>query len=151
MFEPAPQNLFYLKEHLRLNHVDNVTVMEAAVSDKSGVVSFDEGSNSSAGHIVTTDGKLQVKTVALDELISTGEIPIPDYLKIDIEGAEALALSGAKSMLAKSHPTIFLATHGKSIHQECCHILRSLDYELRPIDGMNLEQSNEILATHNAG
>ena len=134
-----------------MNHASKVTVIEAAVSDKSGVVSFDEGPSSSMGHIVATDGKLQVKTVALDELISTGEIPTPDYMKIDIEGAEALALSGAKSMLAKSHPTIFLATHGSSIHQECCRLLQSLDYELQPIDGMNLDQSSEILATHSAG
>lgn len=126
VFEPVPENLFYLKEHLRLNHASKVTVIEATVSDKSGVVSFDEGPSSSMGHIVATDGKLQVKTVALDELISTGEIPTPDYMKIDIEGAEALALSGAKSMLAKSHPTIFLATHGSSIHQECCRLLQSL-------------------------
>jgi len=150
VFEPMPRNLFYLKEHLRLNHASNVVVIEAAVSNKRGVVSFDEGSSSFTGHIVATDGKLKVKTVVLDELISTGEIPIPDYLKIDIEGAEALALSGAKSMLVKFHPTIFLATHGSSVHQECCRLLQSLDYELQPIDGMNLEQSNEILATYNA-
>ncbi len=150
VFEPAPQNLLYLKEHLLLNHVRNVTVYEAAVSDKSGETSFDEGPNSSMGHIIATNGNFQVKAVALDELISTKEIPIPDYMKIDIEGAEALALSGAKSMLAKAHPTIFLATHGSSIHQECCRLLHLLDYKLQPIDGMKLEQSSEILATHNA-
>lgn len=150
VFEPVPQNLFYLKEHLRINHVKNVAVIEAAVTDKSGVSLFNEGSTSSMGHIVATNGKLQVRAVALDDLISTGEIPTPDYVKIDIEGAEAFALSGAKFMMAKSHPTIFLATHGSYIHQECCRLLRSLDYELQPIDGMNLEQSSEILATYNA-
>lgn len=31
VFEPLPRNLFYLKEHLRLNHVNNVTVLEAAM------------------------------------------------------------------------------------------------------------------------
>lgn len=146
VFEPVTRNLFYLKKHLRLNHAKNVVVVEAAVSDKSGLVSFDEGPNSSTGHIVATNGRLQVKAVALDELISAGEIPTPDYMKIDIEGAEALALEGAKSMLAEFHPTIFLATHGYDIHQECCRFLNSLDYELQPIDGMNLEHSSEIVA-----
>jgi FkbM family methyltransferase len=151
VFEPVPRNLFYLKEHLRLNRARNVAVVEAAVSDRSGVVSFSEGPTSSMGHIVATKGNLQVKAVALDELISKGEIPTPDYMKIDIEGAEVLALSGAITMLAKSHPTIFLATHGSSIHQECCRLLRSLHYEVQPIDGMSLEQSSEILATYNGG
>ena len=148
VFEPAPRNLFYLREHLRLNHVKNVVVIEAAVSDRSGVVSFDEGPHSSMGHIVDGGGSFQVNIVVLDELISSGEIPTPDYMKIDIEGAEALALSGAKSMLIKSHPTIFLATHGSRVHQECCHLLRSVGYELEPIDGMNLEQSKEVLAAY---
>ena len=151
VFEPVPQNLLHLREHLRLNRATNVTVVEVAVSDRSGVVSFDEGPSSSMGHMVAADGKLQVRTVALDELIDTGDIPTPDYMKIDIEGAEALALSGAKAMLAKSHPTIFLATHGSGIHRECCRLLQSLDYRLQPIDGMDLEESSEILATHTAG
>jgi FkbM family methyltransferase len=149
-FEPLPRNLSLLKEHLRLNQVRNVTLIEAAVSDKSGVVSFNEGLSSAMGHI-SNDGKLQVKTVVLDELISSGEIPPPDYLKIDIEGAEVMALSGAKSILTKSHPTIFLATHGSDVHRECCSLLQSLGYHLRSIDGMKLEQSSEILATFPTG
>ncbi len=149
-FEPLPRNLSLLKEHLRLNQVLNVTVIEAAVSDKSGVVSFNESLTSAMGHI-SKDGKLQVKTVVLDELILSGEIPPPDYLKIDIEGAEVMALSGAKSILTKSHPTIFLATHGSDVHGECCRLLQSFGYHLRPIDGMKLEQSSEILATFATG
>ena len=102
------------------------------------------------GHLVAAGGSLQVNTVALDEMISRGELPTPDYMKIDIEGAELLALSGAKSMLAQSHPTIFLATHGSSIHQECCRLLESIDYKLQPIDAINLEQCQEILAAYNS-
>jgi FkbM family methyltransferase len=149
VFEPVPRNIYFLKEHLRLNRADNVTVLEAAVAHKSGVMSFDEGPDSSMGHLAS-DGKLQVKTVALDELITMGEIPVPDYMKLDIEGAELLALLGSKSMLEESHPTIFLATHGSSVHQKCCYLLQSLGYRLHPIDGMDLEQSKEILASYNA-
>ena len=149
-FEPFPANLVYLKAHLRLNNADNVTVVEAAVSDKCGTAFFAEGPTRSMGHI-SPNGRLQVETVAMDELVAKGELPAPDYIKIDIEGGETLALSGAQSVLARSHPTIFLATHGSSIHQECCRLLRSLDYELRPIDGMNLVSSSEILATYNLG
>jgi len=149
-FEPFPANLVYLQEHLRLNRIENVTVVEAAVSDKCGTAFFDEGPSSSMGHI-SPNGRLQVETVAIDELVAKGELPLPDFLKMDIEGAEALALSGAKSVLAQSHPTMFVATHGSRIHQECCRLLHSLDYELEPIDGKSLESSSEILATWHAG
>ncbi len=144
-FEPVPKNLFYLKEHLRINHITNVTVIEAAVSDSRGTALFDKGPSSSMGHI-SPNGVLKVKTVSLDELISQEKIPAPHYMKIDVEGAEMLVLSGAKSILANVHPTLFLATHGRTVHQQCCEFLKSLDYHLRPIVGHNVEETSEILA-----
>lgn len=144
-FEPMPKNLFYLKEHLRLNRMTNVTVIEAAVSDCSGVTYFEEGSSTFEGHI-SSQGTLQVKTVSLDELIARGEISTPDYIKMDVEGAEMQVFSGAKSLLANARPTIFLATHGDDVHQQCCQFLTSLGYQLQPIGGKSLEQSDEILA-----
>ncbi len=149
-FEPFAANLVYLREHLRLNRIENVTVFQAAVSNTCGTALFDEGPTSSTGHM-SPSGKLQVETIAIDELVSRGELPAPNYIKMDIEGAEALALSGASSTLAQFHPTIFLATHGSSVHQECCRLLRALDYDLQPIDGKPLDSSKEILATHAAG
>ena len=146
-FEPVPRNLAYLREHLRMNRVENVTVIEAAVSDVEGTVPFDSGPSSTMGRL-TSDGELQVRTVALDLLISRGELPAPDCLKIDIEGAEFLALLGARVTLAREHPTIFLATHGDEVHRRCCDLLRELDYELRPIDGMELHRSSEVLAVY---
>lgn len=145
-FEPVSRNLFFLKEHLRLNRVANVTVMEVAVSDRSGEVAFDEGQGNSMGHIALS-GQIRVRTVTLDELVHKGELPTPDYIKIDIEGAEMLALTGAKATLAASHPTLFLATHGSEVQQECCRFLQSLDYQLRPLEGDTLEQCSEIVAT----
>lgn len=144
-FEPVPRNLLYLKKHLRTNRTPNVTVIEAAVTDRGGVTYFRESTISSMGRIAL-EGNLQVKTVSLDELISAGEIPTPDHIKIDVEGAEMRVLCGAKSMLADAHPTLFLATHGCEIHQQCCRFLERLDYELRPIVGRSLEKSDEILA-----
>ncbi|NPV75441.1 MAG: FkbM family methyltransferase [Anaerolineae bacterium] len=148
-FEPLPANLVYLKEHLRLNNVENVTVIEAAVSNRCGAALFEDSAGSAMGRLSPT-GKLQVETVTLDELTARGELPPPDCIKIDIEGGEAAALSGAASTLAQYHPVIFLATHGESIHHGCCRLLRSLGYELQPLDGKDLESSDELLAAHHA-
>lgn len=146
-FEPAQQNLLSLKRHLSLNDTVNVTVIEAAVSDKCGKISFDQGggNNSFTGHI-SESGRSQTKSVALDELVNKGQLPAPDYIKIDVEGAEMRVLSGAESVLTKTHPTLFLATHGRKIHKECCGFLRSLGYQLQTLDGQSLELSEELLA-----
>jgi FkbM family methyltransferase len=147
-FEPVPRNLNYLKRHLEINRCNNVKVIEAAVSDKSGISHFNEGPNSSMGHL-SEDGSLTVNSISIDELVENDKIPTPDYIKIDIEGAELLALKGAKSTLSNYNPTIFLATHSHrvpNVHIDCCNFLASLGYKLKPIVGDDLYATREIFA-----
>jgi FkbM family methyltransferase len=148
VFEPFPKNLNYLHRHLQINNVCNVVVMEAAVSGKSGIMNFSEGPSSSMGHL-NSEGSMKVKVVTIDELYSKGELPLPDFVKIDIEGAEYLALTGAKDVLEKSHPVIFLATHGKTVHKQCCEFLSSQGYELKSLDEREIGQTDEVIAIYN--
>jgi len=147
-FEPLPQNLHYLNEHLLLNKCDNVKVIETAVAEESGTAFFTEGISSSMGYL-SLAGNIEVKKVALDELMLSGKIPPPEYLKIDVEGAEILVLSGAKSLLVRYHPVIFLATHGFEVHRQCCEFLSSIGYELQSINEKNIDETDEIIAFKN--
>lgn len=145
-FEPLPRNIYYLKEHSRLNRCNNVIIIEAAVAGQSGITLFEEGTNNYTGFI-SSKGCLEVKTISLDDLVLNGEIPSPGYIKIDVEGAEMLVLSGAKSILAKYYPTIFLSTHGISVHQQCCEFLKSIGFNLQSInEKRSVDESDEILA-----
>src|SRR4030042_1091980 len=110
VFEPLPRNLDFLRRHLALNRIENVTVVEAAVSERSGSVRFEQDASTSKGRI-GEGGTLEVKSISLDDWINKGLFPAPDLLKIDIEGAEFMALQGARRMLAAEHPPIFLSTH----------------------------------------
>ena len=147
-FEPVPRNLKYLKKHLEINNCTNVIVIETAVSDKSGISHFNEGPDSSMGHL-SEDGNLTVNTVSIDKLVGSGEIPAPDHIKIDVEGAELFVLKGAKSTLSNYSPEIFLATHSPQIHIDCCNFLASLGYKLKPIVGDDLHTTSEIFAYKN--
>lgn len=144
-FEPLPRNIIYIKKHLYLNKVTNAAVVEIAVSDKDGTSSFRERADSSMGHF-SEDGELQVKTVRLDKLIETEKMPVPDYIKIDVEGAEIKVLAGAKNTLKKFSPTLFLATHGSDIYYECVEVLEELGYNLKLIDHKDEFRRCEILA-----
>ena len=146
-FEPLPRNLDYLSRHLSLNHIQNVKVFPRAVADSAGTALFQELESSSMGHF-STDGNLEVQVVTIDDEVENNCIPKPDILKIDVEGAEFAMLKGAHQTLVQYHPTIFLATHGAEVHQQCCEFLQNLDYALQPIDGRPLTTSDEILATH---
>lgn len=144
-FEPLPANLSYLRRHLELNRIDNVSVLECAVSDASGVSSFREGANRHTGRI-DPRGDLRVETVSLDELVAAGEVPLPDCIKVDVEGAEAPVLEGARATLERSRATVFLATHGAGRQRECRRLLESLGYRIRSLDDDPVERSSELLA-----
>jgi len=52
-------------------------------------------------------------------------------MKIDVEGAEYEVLIGARKVISKAGPIIFLATHGAKIHAKCCDFLLDLGYQLQ--------------------
>ncbi|MEL6457006.1 MAG: FkbM family methyltransferase [Cyanobacteria bacterium J06636_27] len=146
-FEPMPKNLSYLKEHIKINKIKNIAVINAAVSDSCGTAYFQENICSFQGHLASV-GNIKVKTVSLDEMISQGEIPNPNYIKIDVEGAELQVLNGAKNLLATVKPTIFLATHGDEIQRQCRIFLESIGYRLEAINGKPLEVADELIARY---
>jgi FkbM family methyltransferase len=145
-FEPVPRNVCYLREHLRINNVSNVIAIEKAVSDSCGTTYFETNIfSTSMGHF-KNDGNLQVETVSLDGLIEERVIPVPNFIKIDVEGAEFLVLSGAKKLLESNEVTIFLATHGGEVRRKCCQFLKSMNYKLRAIGCTAVEDADTILA-----
>jgi FkbM family methyltransferase len=144
-FEPAPRNLFYLKEHLKLNHVTNVEVLSIAASDRNGTSSFEVEETGCMGHL-SIEGKIIVPTAALDSLVEEGTVLPPDYIKMDIEGAELLALRGAARTFQRFRPVLFLATHGKHIEKECRLLLESWGYEWRSMEHNPEGELGEVLA-----
>jgi FkbM family methyltransferase len=126
--EPLKANVAYLRRHLELNRIRNVEVMELAISDAVGTASFEEEETRAMGRI-GTGGCVCVQTSTLDTLLREGRVAPPDFIKMDIEGAEFLALQGARTCFERYQPKLFLATHGKDVHDQCCRLLSSWGYE----------------------
>ena len=100
-FEPLPRNLSYLRKHLELNKANNVIVIDAAISENNGFTFFDASVRGEMAHIASS-GQFQVRTYTLDHLLELGQIPIPDFIKMDIEGAEFSALLGIEVLVIQS-------------------------------------------------
>lgn len=143
-FEPLPRNLWYLREHIRLNAAHNITVIDSAVCGKSCKMRFRTGS-SVGGHI-DTSGDLVVNGVDLDGLSAQG-IPQPDFIKMDIEGAELEALSAAREVLMHKQPIVFLSTHGSNIHEHCLAYLKDLGYYTKVIERKRHDQYEVLCST----
>ena len=54
-----------------------------------------------------------MRTDAIDNALERGELPVPDMVKVDIEGAEILALNGMRKLLAsdRAPKAVFMEVH----------------------------------------
>ena len=132
-FEPLAENVVNLMRHIRLNNLESVSVIQAAVADRSGISGFEVFSNNAVGKLVT-HGNYCVPTVSLDGLMADGVIPRPDFVKMDIEGAEVVALQGSRKLLAERKTNWLISLHGREpdTTREPVHsILREFGYSWR--------------------
>ena len=133
-FEPLPRNLAFLRRHVEMNdRHGNVTVVAAAVSDRAGTARFDPGPMPEMGRL-SSAGTVEVRTVALDQWIAEQGAPAPGFIKIDVEGAEASVLRGARALLTGVRPDVLVATHGDAEHEDCRGILQDLGYSWEELD-----------------
>ena len=144
-FEPNPRNLHLLKKHLSLNNCQNVGVISACVGDKMGLVHFDLSDDPSTSH-VDSKGKLRVRMVQIDTLVANDVMPPPDFMKIDVEGAEMLVLKGAQCTLNTFHPRILLSTHNAKVHKQCLEFLKVRGYKIFPCNNNDLVSASDIIA-----
>ncbi len=144
-FEPLPRNVELLRDHIHINNLSNVEVIDAAVADRMGSASFDDQRNPSMGQLSET-GRMEVRTVALDDLVQGGTIPPPNFIKIDVEGAEEAVLKGSEGILAAHQPTIFLATHGDEVKAHCLQYLAHRAYTLQSIGSNDMVAADEFIA-----
>lgn len=125
-FEPLPLNLRYLRGHVRANAATNVTVVAACVSERGGRAGFEYCGGTGRGRMI--EGSDCVATVSLDEEIEAGRLPVPNVIKMDVEGAEVCALKGAARTLRAKHPRILLSVHSAALKVECTGLLRDFGY-----------------------
>lgn len=111
-FEPTPANRSVIAANLALNgFADRVVVEPVAVSDQTGTATFyawGDATTNSLAHTQAEAAGLEVRTVTLDEYFA--QTRLPDVVKIDIEGAELLALRGAQKILS-AHTRIICELH----------------------------------------
>lgn len=112
-FEPLPEHVACLNESIRLNRFEVfVRVFQLALSDRVGKQKFYvAGTGSSLEASFLNDTKLpqvEVELNMLDQVISEMQLGQPDFIKIDVEGHELKVLNGAKEVIGKSVPIIFV-------------------------------------------
>jgi FkbM family methyltransferase len=94
--EAHPTTFRCLPLFCELNHLQNVVPVNFALHDSARPVAIENLEGWHANRIVDagTKGALQVAGISLDELLERENVQRIDFLKMNIEGAEALAIRG---------------------------------------------------------
>ncbi len=102
-FEPDPENQLCLRANYELNGLNNYQIMPIALGDKPGELElFTAGAYAASPSLKPVNkisSSIKVKIETVDDLLARREIPLPTVVKIDIEGAEMMALQGMANLL----------------------------------------------------
>lgn len=138
-FEALPANAQRIRRNVALNALESrITLIEAAVTDRSGEITFLVHQSVGMGKAAGSAGRreeqyqaeIRVRSLSLDEFVYQQGNPPPDAVKMDIEGGEVLALPGMKRILAEHHPILFLELHGPESEQAAWQALTAAGYTL---------------------
>jgi FkbM family methyltransferase len=105
-FEPDPGNFHLLQQNVQENGYGNVTLIPKAVSNSNGRSRlFLCDSNVGDHRIYRSAGEdrasVEIETIRIDDFLAGSERPV-DFIKMDIQGAEMLALEGMENTLRTS-------------------------------------------------
>ena len=105
-FESAPRTFRDLESMVQqCGFADRVVCHSAGLSDRPGQVHIKEGKHSGLTRVVEGDScGTPVPVDTLDSL----DLPLPDLIKIDVEGHEMQVLTGGKRLLARAKPLIVM-------------------------------------------
>lgn len=141
-FEPSPNLVDRLTTNLELNATaSQFLVVTKAVSDKTGqeefLVSHTHPQQQTLAGLdvpeVDYQEKATVETVSLDDFAYEQTNLPPDVIKMDIEGAESIAIHGMKRVLSEAAPILLIEIHDQTAADTVLPILRSLAYSIHVI------------------
>ena len=129
--EPDRRNFRKLSEWSgSLRHCE-VEYHQVAICDLVGTADFDDSGNRNAG-LCTGKAHIAVSTATLDSLLCGRAV---DYIKYDIEGAEARALEGSMETIGTYTPALRIALYHRSadlfsIPLQLCALTERYDFYL---------------------
>jgi FkbM family methyltransferase len=111
-FEPAVRTCDYLHENVSLNQFSNVTVVNKGLGDKTeqrNLYYSEVGLTEGTASLKYAEGRTASESVTLDTIDNLiGKLPVPDFIKIDVEEYQLEVLRGGEHCL-KTHAPLLMA------------------------------------------
>lgn len=137
-FEPGKETFDLLEFNVENNQKNNIILMNAAVSDKSGIATFYHCSDNAYSSLKDTKRKkiistYKVQVITIDDYVKLNNLENVSFMKIDVEGFEHNVLIGAKDTLLSKKPIVFCEIYaGKNSNENplrTIHFIEALGYK----------------------
>ena len=141
-FEPVPGNADAIERNARINGLENVKILRIALCQVDGTAELllahhvGGATLQSAGVPPDLAGSLMVHTASVDTLVRNQELPPPNIVKIDVEGAELDVLRGMERVLRNWAPAVIAEVDDQTAAgceqkvSSCQTFLRGLGYHV---------------------
>ena len=135
VFEPLPANIARIQEFIGLNPEKSITLHNCAVGEHDGEMDLLVMQETSMAKLETSTfqidsspaARIKVILRSIDSVVAAGAPP-PNLIKIDVEGAEVMVLSGALNTLRRYRPVIFIEVHSSHLLENCKKLLAAEGY-----------------------
>jgi FkbM family methyltransferase len=107
--EPIPEQVGRCRANIELNGFHHCKVAEGAISDQVGRAFLDMSKSDVEASIVPveqSDQMLEVNTHTIDALVQSEGLERVDLIKLDVEGAEGMAIDGGRKTIDTFAPII---------------------------------------------
>jgi FkbM family methyltransferase len=152
--EPNPLCVYFLRANLHVSGARNFDILPVCLTDSPRPIEFTVNYGSSVlgmapdstfpvkhGHRIAVEG------TSLDALIDKLHLRAPDVIKIDVEGAEGVAVAGMMDTLSRHKPLLMIELHGVPAARAALAHLAPLGYTYQAIaDGRLFPSSGELAA-----
>lgn len=129
--EPQPYIFQCLCANVALNSLQNVDTFNGGCSDEQGWLSLPTVDYSRPGNFggiaLGRDGEKKIPTRKLDDLADYRSVRL---IKIDVEGMEIEVLRGAKGIIERMKPALYLENDRPARSEALINLLFELDYRL---------------------
>ena len=140
--EPAPHEFTSLKANIELNRLAHVHAIQGAAAEAAGELQFayaadrpTQGKLTSVEQTYVNPGSstFTVQATTLDDIAARDAMP--DVIKIDVEGAGAAVLRGARRILDTKRPHVYIELHGPEEQAGVRDELVARGYTLHTLEG----------------
>lgn len=145
-FEASRLNFNRLKLLPQNNQWDNVHIHHKAVGPDHTDIKFVINLGGASGpadlsRVMDKSQELQMETVrsfGVDELVSEHLIPMPDFIKFDLESAEEYALKNGDVVFTKKRPLLMLEIHGRKCLEAAGDFIARYRYRAKDVYNLNI-------------